>query len=220
MDREHHEGQRHDRVDRHGGEPRAAHLGDALHPARRVPARHQLRRKRAARRPPESVAAPRERHEAAAAQGDGAHHSLHPASLGVRRFHQREGKPQGRGGSQRMTTYKEFHRRSMEDRENFWAEEAKLIHWRRPFQSVLDYSRPPFARWFVGGQTNLCHNAVDRHLAKRGDQKALVWISTEVDQTRSFTYRELHSEVNRVAAMVRSLGVKQGDRMIIYMPMI
>src|SRR5437660_452728 len=119
-----------------------------------------------------------------------------------------------------MATYREFHRRSLEDREGFWAEQAELIHWQRPYQQVLDYSRPPFARWFVGGQTNLCHNAIDRHLAARGEQRALVWISTEVDETRSFTYRELHAEVNRVAAMMQSLGVKRGERVIIYMPMI
>jgi propionyl-CoA synthetase len=119
-----------------------------------------------------------------------------------------------------MTTYREFHRRSIEDRGSFWAGEAKLVHWHRPFEKVLDYSRPPFAKWFVGGQTNLCHNAVDRHLASRGDQKALVWISTEVDQQKEFTYRQLHAEVNRVAAMMQSLGVKRGDRVIIYMPMI
>jgi propionyl-CoA synthetase len=114
--------------------------------------------------------------------------------------------------------YVEFHRRSIEDRDAFWSEQARLIDWQRPFDSVLDYSRPPFARWFPGGTTNLCHNAVDRHLAARGDQKALVWISTEVDKTESFTYRQLHAEVNRTAAMMRSLGVKQGDRVIIYMP--
>jgi propionyl-CoA synthetase len=114
--------------------------------------------------------------------------------------------------------YAEFHRRSIEDREGFWREQALLVDWERPFERVLDYSRPPFARWFVGGLTNLCHNAVDRHLAVRGDQKALVWISTELDKTASFTYRELHGEVNRVAAMMRSLGVKRGDRVIVYMP--
>ncbi len=119
-----------------------------------------------------------------------------------------------------MTTYREFHRRSIEDREGFWGEEAKLVHWHKPFQRVLDYSRPPFARWFIGGETNLCYNAIDRHLAARGDQKALVWISTEVDQQKEFTYRELHAEVNRVAAMMASLGVKRGDRVVIYMPMI
>jgi propionyl-CoA synthetase len=117
-------------------------------------------------------------------------------------------------------TYQEFHRRSLQDREGFWTEEAKLVDWHKPFKQVLDYSKPPFAKWFVGGETNLCHNAVDRHLARRADQKALVWISTEVDQTKSFTYRELHEEVNRVAAMMQSLGVKRGDRVIVYMPMV
>jgi len=119
-----------------------------------------------------------------------------------------------------MATYREFHRRSLQDREGFWTEQAKLIHWQRPFQKVLEYSKPPFARWFVGGETNLCHNAVDRHLAARGDQQALVWISTEVDETRAFTYRELHAEVNRVASMMQALGVKRGERVIVYMPMI
>jgi len=119
-----------------------------------------------------------------------------------------------------MTTYREFHRRSIEQREAFWAEEAQRIHWHKPFAKVLDYSRPPFARWFVGGETNLCHNALDRHLAAHGEQQALVWISTEVDRTQSLTYRQLHAEVNRAAAMLQALGVKQGDRVIIYMPMI
>jgi propionyl-CoA synthetase len=119
-----------------------------------------------------------------------------------------------------MATYREFYRRSLAEREAFWAEEAKLVHWQRPFDQVLDYSRPPFARWFVGGRTNLCYNAIDRHLAARGDQTALVWISTEVDQTRSYTYRQLFDEVNRAAAMMRELGVRPGDRVIIYMPMI
>src|SRR5947208_10351224 len=119
-----------------------------------------------------------------------------------------------------MTTYREFHRRSLADRDAFWREQAALIDWHRPYEQVLDYSKPPVARWFVGGETNLCHNAIDRHLAARGEQKALIWISTEVDQTRTFTYRELHAEVNRVAAMMQSLGVKRGERVIIYMPMI
>ncbi|MCX7960416.1 MAG: propionyl-CoA synthetase, partial [Burkholderiales bacterium] len=87
-----------------------------------------------------------------------------------------------------MKTYLEFHRRSIAERETFWAEEAARIHWEKPFARVLDYSRPPFARWYAGGATNLCYNAVDRHLAARGEQKALVWISTEVEQTRSYTY--------------------------------
>ncbi len=117
-----------------------------------------------------------------------------------------------------MTSQKEFHRRSILDREGFWAEEAKRIHWHKPFGKVLDYSRPPFARWFVGGETNLCFNAVDRHLKDRAEQKALVWISTEVDRTESFSYRQLHQAVNQTAAMMQSLGLGRGDRVIIYMP--
>ena len=93
----------------------------------------------------------------------------------------RAGRSRRRTELNAMTTYREFHRRSLDDRDGFWRDEAKLVDWHRPFERVLDYSRPPFARWFVGGETNLCHNAVDRHLAKRAEQKALVWISTEVD---------------------------------------
>ncbi|HEV8261444.1 MAG TPA: propionate--CoA ligase [Burkholderiales bacterium] len=116
--------------------------------------------------------------------------------------------------------YAEFYRRSIEEREAFWAEQARLIHWQRPFDRVLDYGRPPFARWFVGGLTNLCHNALDRHLATRGDQKALVYISTETGQERAYSYRELHAEVNRFAAVLQALGAGKGDRVLIYMPMI
>jgi propionyl-CoA synthetase len=119
-----------------------------------------------------------------------------------------------------MASYKEFHERSIEDREGFWREQAQLVHWHKPFSKVLDYTRPPFAKWFVGGETNLCHNAIDRHLAARGDQRALVYISTEVDREKSYTYRELHAEVNRFAAILQSLGVGRGDRVIVYMPMI
>ena len=81
--------------------------------------------------------------------------------------------------------------------------QAKVIDWHKPFGKVLDYSRPPFARWFVGGETNLCHNAVDRHLQARGGQAALAYISTETGQERSYTYRELFDEVNRTAAMLQ-----------------
>ena len=116
--------------------------------------------------------------------------------------------------------YRAFHERSIKDPDGFWSEQAKLVEWHKPFGKVLDYSRPPFAKWFVGGETNLCHNAVDRHLAARGDQPALVYISTEVNQEKRFSYRELHTEVQRVAAMMQSLGVKKGDRVIVYMPMI
>ena len=119
-----------------------------------------------------------------------------------------------------MGAYADTHSRSLHDRDAFWSERAGLIDWEAPFSRVLDYSRPPFARWFVGGKLNLCHNAIDRHLTQRGDQAALVFISTETDQRRSYSYRELSAEVNRFAAILRSLGIGKGDRVLIYMPMI
>jgi len=119
-----------------------------------------------------------------------------------------------------MTNYAEFHRRSIEDRDAFWRDEAALIDWQTPFETVLDHSQPPFSRWFVGGRTNLCHNAVDRHLAQRAEQPALIFISTETDRTAQYTYRQLHDEVNCVAAMLKASGVGRGDRVLIYMPMI
>ena len=119
-----------------------------------------------------------------------------------------------------MATYREFHRRSLADRDAFWREEAALIDWQTPFSAVLDYSEPPFAKWFIGGRTNICHNALDRHLAERGDQKALIYISTETGQEATYTYRELHAEVNRFAAALKAQGVGKGDRVLIYMPMV
>jgi propionyl-CoA synthetase len=116
--------------------------------------------------------------------------------------------------------YEDFHRRSLEDRDGFWREQAALIDWHQPFSQVCDYANPPFARWFVGGQTNLCHNAVDRHLKDRPDQNALIWVSTEVDKETVYTYRQLHAEVQRMAASLQALGVRQGDRVLVYMPMI
>jgi propionyl-CoA synthetase len=116
--------------------------------------------------------------------------------------------------------YAEFYRRSIEDRDAFWAEQAKLIDWQSPPAQICDTGRPPFYRWFAGGRTNLCHNAVDRHLRSRGEQPALVYVSTETNQERTYTFGQLHSEVQRMAAVLQSLGVAQGDRVLIYMPMI
>ncbi len=119
-----------------------------------------------------------------------------------------------------MSRYADFYQRSIEDRDGFWAEQAQLIDWHRPFDQVCDYSRPPFARWFVGGQTNLCHNAIDRHLPHRAAQAALVCVSTETDTEVTITFGELHAEVQRMAAVLQTLGVRQGDRVLIYMPMV
>ncbi|MCZ8251703.1 MAG: propionate--CoA ligase [Hylemonella sp.] len=120
----------------------------------------------------------------------------------------------------RMSSYAEFHRRSIAERDAFWAEQAQLIDWQTPPQQICDYSNPPFARWFVGGTTNLCHNAVDRHLKARANQPALIYVSTETGQEKTYSFAELHAEVQRMAAVLHGLGVGQGDRVLIYMPMI
>ena len=119
-----------------------------------------------------------------------------------------------------MTSYAAFHQRSIQDRDGFWAEQAQLIDWQTPYEKVCDYDNPPFAKWFVGGKTNLCHNAVDRHLKTRPDQNALIFVSTETEQEKAYSFRELLAEVQRMAAILQELGVKQGDRVLIYMPMI
>ena len=104
-----------------------------------------------------------------------------------------------------------FHRESIEDREGFWAEQANLIHWHKPFERVLDYSNPPFTRWFVGGETNLCYNAIDRHLASQADKPALIYVSTETDTEVTYSFNELSLEVQRMAAILQELGVGKGE---------
>ena len=119
-----------------------------------------------------------------------------------------------------MSRYEDFHARSIDDPDGFWAEQAQLIDWHTPPTRILDASNPPFANWFVGGTTNLCHNAVDRHLATRGEQAALIFVSTETGVEKTFSFNALHAEVQRTAASLMALGVGQGDRVLIYMPMI
>jgi len=119
-----------------------------------------------------------------------------------------------------MGSFAQFHARSIADRDNFWAEQAKMVDWQAQPQQICDYSNPPFAKWFVGGTTNLCHNAVDRHLKDRGDQAALIFVSTETEQEKTYTYKDLHAEVQRMAAILKDFGVAKGDRVLIYMPMI
>ncbi len=119
-----------------------------------------------------------------------------------------------------MATYKEFHQYSIEKPNEFWTEQAQLVDWKEPFTQVCDYSRPPFAKWFVNGKTNLCYNAVDRHAAKRPNDRALIFISTETDEETVYSFAELQREIERMAAIYQNLGVKKGDRVLIYMPMI
>jgi propionyl-CoA synthetase len=117
-------------------------------------------------------------------------------------------------------SYADFYRHSIDQPDAFWAEQAKLIDWFKPFERVCNYDNPPFVRWFEGGQTNLCHNAVDRHLTERADQAALIAISTETGTEKTYTFSDLHREVQRMAASLKSLGVQKGDRVLIYMPMV
>ena len=119
-----------------------------------------------------------------------------------------------------MQAIKRTHHSSLHDRDVFWSKEAELVHWETPFAQVLDFSNPPFAKWFVGGKTNLCFNAVDRWLDSQANEPALIWVSTEVDQEQIFTRRQIYQEVNAVAAMLKAQGVGQGDRVLIYMPMV
>jgi propionyl-CoA synthetase len=119
-----------------------------------------------------------------------------------------------------MAVYADFHRSSIEQRDVFWAEQSQLVDWNTAPTEICDYSNPPFARWFVGGTTNLCHNAIDRHLDQRADKAALIAVSTETNTEQVFTFEQLHLEVQRMAAALLDLGVKKGDRVLVYMPMI
>ena len=119
-----------------------------------------------------------------------------------------------------MTPYADFYRRSIDQRDEFWAEQSQLVDWQTPPQQICDYSNPPFARWFVGGTTNLCHNAIDRHLANGAKRPALIAVSTETDTEVVYTFEQLHAEVQCMAAAFLELGVKKGDRVLIYMPMV
>ena len=106
-----------------------------------------------------------------------------------------------------------------DDPEKFWEQAAGLVHWYKRWDRVLDWDNPPFAKWFVGGTTNLSYNCVDRHLAQRGSKPALIW-EGEPGEVRTLTYADLHREVSRFANVLTRLGVEQGDRVGIYMPMI
>ena len=117
--------------------------------------------------------------------------------------------------------YARAHRRSLEDPEGFWAEAAGGIDWITKPTQVLDDSRPPFYRWFKGGQLNTCFNALDRHvIAGRGDQLALCYDSPVTGTARTLTYVELLDQVSRFGGALRALGVDKGDRVVIYMPMV
>ncbi|XP_062913821.1 acyl-CoA synthetase short-chain family member 3, mitochondrial [Mobula hypostoma] len=119
------------------------------------------------------------------------------------------------------STYEDAFRRSVEEPEDFWSECAQDIVWFKPWQKTLDFSDPPFVRWFVDGELNVCYNALDHHVESgRGDQVAIIYDSPVTGTTQSITYREALEQVSRLAGVLVKYGVKKGDRVVIYMPMI
>src|SRR5258706_989291 len=118
-----------------------------------------------------------------------------------------------------MEAYEELCRRARDDRDGFWAEQARALDWMAPWERVVDESAAPFVKWFVGGRLNLSANCLDRHLAARGDRPAIVW-EGEPGDARTLTYRELHAAVSRPANALRALGLVTGDRVAVYLPMV
>ncbi|EAQ75176.1 MULTISPECIES: acetate--CoA ligase [unclassified Synechococcus] len=120
-----------------------------------------------------------------------------------------------------MAAYRELVARVEADPDAFWGEQAReQLHWFEPFHTVLDWSNPPFARWFEGGTTNLAYNCLDRHLdGPRAEKTALIW-EGEPGDSRRFSYRELHAEVCKAANALKALGIRKGDLVALYMPMV
>ncbi|MCX7981359.1 MAG: propionyl-CoA synthetase [Syntrophales bacterium] len=126
-----------------------------------------------------------------------------------------------RGAMEKKLSYQEVFNESIKNPESFWAKAAEEIHWVKKWDRVLDDTRAPFYRWFVGGELNTCYNALDRHVENgRGQQTAVIYDSPVTDTVKKFTYQEFLDLVSRFAGVLSSLGVKKGDTVIIYMPMI
>ncbi len=119
--------------------------------------------------------------------------------------------------------YEEMYKRSIADPEAFWAEQAKRIDWIKPFTKVKDASfKAPdvHIKWFYDGTLNASYNCLDRHLAKRGNQTAILWEADDPNKSEAITYKDLHERVCRLANALKTLGIKKGDIVTIYLPMI
>src|SRR4030088_3098046 len=119
--------------------------------------------------------------------------------------------------------YKKMYEASIRDPDAFWGEHGKRIDWIKPYTKVKNASFAPdnvSIKWYEDGTLNVAHNCVDRHLAKRGDQVAIIWEGDDPKQDKTITYRQLHAEVCRFANVLKRQGVKKGDRVTIYLPMI
>jgi acetyl-CoA synthetase len=123
---------------------------------------------------------------------------------------------------QKPEDYKEVYQNSLDNPDEFWATVASDFVWRKKWTKILDWDfNKPEVKWFIGGKLNITENCLDRHLARNGDKTAIIWEPNDPrDQPRSITYKELHREVCRTANMLRQLGVRKGDRVCVYLPMI
>jgi acetyl-CoA synthetase len=118
-----------------------------------------------------------------------------------------------------LQDYETLYRQALDDPEGFWAGMAKELDWFKPWEKVLEWN-PPFAKWFVGGRTNIAHNCLDRHLTTaRKNKAAIIWEGEPGDE-RILTYQALHREVCKFANVLKHIGVRTGDRVAIYMPMV
>ena len=119
-----------------------------------------------------------------------------------------------------VSGYREIFQASVDDPAAFWAKAAEAVSWSREPRRILDDDNPPFYRWFPDAELNTCANALDRHIAERGDQPALIYDSPVTNTKRTYSYRELLDQTARFAGVLRGLGVHKGDRVVLYMPMI
>ncbi len=120
--------------------------------------------------------------------------------------------------------YKTLYKQSIDDPETFWAEQAKeFLSWSKPWDKVMDYSfdaKDLYIKWFQGGKLNVAYNCIDRHLESKGDQVAIIWEGDDPNDDKKITFNELHHDVSKFANILKERGVKKGDRVCIYMPMI
>ncbi|VTP66923.1 Acetyl-coenzyme A synthetase [Serratia rubidaea] len=119
--------------------------------------------------------------------------------------------------------YQQYYQQSVQDPAAFWGEHGKIVDWIKPYTQVKNTSFAPgniSIRWFEDGTLNLAANCLDRHLATRGDQTAIIWEGDDPDQSKHVTYKQLHHDVCQFANVLKGLGVKKGDVVAIYMPMV
>lgn len=120
--------------------------------------------------------------------------------------------------------YKTLYKQSIDDPETFWAEQAtQFLTWSKPWDKVMDYSfdaKDLYIKWFQGGTLNVAYNCIDRHLESKGEQVAIIWEGDDPNDDKKITYKELHHDVSKFANILKQRGVKKGDRVCIYMPMI